>query len=165
MKAYSWMRISMDFGVLVLFAWMFLVAMDFARMARYFPLSISAAATVLAAINLAVDLRRVRTRGTALDEAASQESRSLESGTTSTDEAARQFRATLRYLTWILGYVAAVAIAGMLVATAVFLIAFLLVEAKTRWWLALVGSAAALGVLIAVSSVLNLRWPPNLLGL
>ncbi|QBI20515.1 hypothetical protein ER308_13705 [Egibacter rhizosphaerae] len=69
----------------------------------------------------------------------------------------------LGYLSVIVGYVALIWITGVFVASAVFLVFFLRVLAKTSWFVPIVGVVVVMAGLLLLENLVNVLWPPYLL--
>ncbi len=143
-------KLSYGFGicVFVIFSAAAYASTGFHRLAMYFPFAVALGGAVLSAIYLIT---------LALEE---RQSRLPEN-----KEGLAEMRRALVYLGWFLGYILLIAIAGLVVASVVFLAAFLYREARMRWWGVLISVAGTLLVLFTISGVMRLYWPRNLLGL
>lgn len=159
-------RFRFVFGILVLclFAYAAVEALHFSKRARYMPLYVSVAGFILTLCMLALDYWRHRTPE---GREKARTRRSLEDaaqGETSLAEELTYLKRTGYYLAWLVGYVGSIAVVGLPVASAVFLTAFLRIEARMK----LVGIAVSVGTTLAalygVTLVMRLHWPPSLLG-
>lgn len=122
-------------------------ALEFSRLAQFFPLYVSVAGAVFSGIYLLKQLIQfLRTR--------TEEEREIIS-----------FTKPLRYIAWFLGYIGLIYVSGLLVATAVFLFTFLIVESKMTVLKTSLSVVAVLGLVSIVSSLLGIYWPQNILGL
>lgn len=63
------------------------------------------------------------------------------------------------YLLWLAGYYLLIYLFGLVVASALFVFAFLSLVAKARWYLALGAAGVLVAFLLGVSELLNLYWP------
>jgi hypothetical protein len=74
-------------------------------------------------------------------------------------------RRALGYLGWLLAFLGATALAGMLATVMMFVVAYMRVEGRERWGLAL---ACALAMTLAswfiFDRLLSLPWPNSVLG-
>ncbi|MBU8596124.1 hypothetical protein CHH78_06370 [Shouchella clausii] len=122
-------------------------ALQFSRLAQFFPLYVSVAGTVCTAIYLVVLIIRYRKENAP------------------SSRVAVSIVRPLRYIAWLLGYIAFIYLVGMLIATSLFLVAFLMVESKMPFIKTALSVAIVLIGISAASSLLGVYWPTNLLGL
>lgn len=140
--------------VLAICATAFAIATGFVpATTRYFPLIASAAGMAAALADLAKRaLAARRTRGSA--EAGPAEA---------VNQAANAPPAAiLGYAAWFFGYLLAIWLIGLVVASGLFVAAFLWREAKMRWWAALLSGAIVVGLVILAGNVFYIRWPASL---
>jgi hypothetical protein len=64
---------------------------------------------------------------------------------------------------WILGYMDAIAIFGIMLASAGYLVAYLFLQARARWQVPVIGTISILLLMTAMRIGLNLEWPDYLL--
>ncbi|WP_353625755.1 tripartite tricarboxylate transporter TctB family protein [Bacillus sp. JCM 19041] len=121
-------------------------ALEFSRLAQFFPLYVSVAGTGFCGIYLILLIVRYK-----------RESRA--------EEERLSFLKPLSYIGWIVGYIGLIYIAGMLIATTVFLFAFLLLESNMTWIRSAVSVVCVLVLISAASALLGVYWPTNLLGI
>ena len=157
-------RIGFDSMALLLFLWMAYEARDFARLARVFPLTISLIAVVLGSVNLGMSIWRYRTEGVLIGTDAPKTA-VAQGGEGDDALVVSGVLRALYYLGWTLGYALLIWLIGLVVATLVFVVVFLLVEAKASWVLISVGGTATVGVLLLISEVMDLAWPDSLIVL
>ncbi|MGO4888423.1 tripartite tricarboxylate transporter TctB family protein [Anaerobacillus sp. MEB173] len=136
-----------SFCLFLLFGALALEAMTFSRLAKFFPLYITVAGAILCLIYTIILLRTLVKK-----EGLPEELKKL------------QFTKPLKYLSWLLGYVVLVYIVGFLVATGLFLAAFLYLESKFSVVKTAISISIVLVCLILFSDVMNLYWPKSLLG-
>lgn len=164
-------RIVFDVLMLLLFGYVAYDSLDFQPTARHFPLYISLAAVVLGAVNLVVNVAKLRSQGSVvagdeLDTATLREDTSDGSDADApTLPPSETLKRALRYWTWLVAFVVLIAVLGIVGAVLVFLPAFLAVEARMRWPGIVVSVAITLGLLTAFGNLMNLRWPESLLEL
>jgi len=158
------LRLGFSLVVLCLFAYAGLEALDFSRRARYMPLYVSVAGFTLSALLVFLECWRMRTaagrgtrRGVAIEDLAAEDLFSPE-------EERHRLKTTAYYLLWMVGYVAMIALVGLPVASALFLGAFLLVEARMRPLATALSVAAMLAGLLVLTHLMHLRWPSSLAG-
>ncbi|WP_059103066.1 hypothetical protein [Shouchella shacheensis] len=131
----------------VLFSLAALSALEFSRLAQFFPLYVSVAGAAFSGIYFVMQLicyLRIR------------------------DEEGKNFfffGKPFRYIAWFLGYLVLIYLSGLLVATTVFLFTFLILESKVTFLKTSFSVAAVLGMLSIASSLLGIYWPQNVLGL
>lgn len=138
-------QLGFTLGFLSLFGISLLLALDFPDRALYLPAFAAAVGLVLAVAVFAGDLRHAVRKGI------EKESR-------------QSVLLIARYLAWIVFYLLVMAIGGLMVATALFLITFLRIEARLRWWVIGIIVLAVLGALYGLSFGLGLNWPAALIG-
>lgn len=146
------------------------VAWGYPRLARNFPFAAASVGVALSATLLALDVRRVRCSGHAIEPAGKGQSMLLRldiDGTfddETTVESSVFARRLAIYLGTLLGYVALVRIVGVYAGSALFLILFLRFIAKVRTRYAVLSAVLTVAVLMGFQEVVDLRWPSNLLG-
>ena len=151
-------NLELGFGIFifVLFSFAAYTSMSFHRLAMYFPFAVSVLGVILSGFYVGkLLIKRRRQTSSAAGEPAAE---------ISTD-AASEIRKALPYLAWFIGYILLIALAGIVVASAIFLAAFLYREARMRWWGVLISVVSTLVILFTFSGVMRLYWPRNLLGL
>lgn len=170
-------RFAFSFLLLLLFIYTGYESIDFRPLARYLPFGASVVAATMMAFSILIDVSTFRRTGrvafgdvadtAAIAVAVEQEDAAAEG------EASKEFRgprtqaeAILRsfgVLGWVFAYVAGIAIVGLMVATPIYLFAYLLREARTSLRFAIIGNTLVLLLLTTMREALNLRWPPYLL--
>ena len=140
--------IIFTFFLFLLFTGLALEAMTFSRLAKFFPLYITLAGAILSFIYTFVQIRTLVKK-----EGLPEELKKL------------KFKRPFIYLAWLLGYVGLIYIVGFLLATALFLGAFLYFESKFTIIKTSISISIVLVFLILFSDVMNLYWPRSLLGL
>jgi hypothetical protein len=133
-------RLVLNVFMLLVFVVALVMALDFPDRASYFPLAVSGAGALVVVTTTMSDILTLGRHGR------------LPVDRT-------QARRSARYLLWIAGYLVLIFIAGLMGATAIFLAAFLRLEAGLRWWVIGVCIAAMLTGLYIISFALNLAWP------
>lgn len=164
MSVRTWLRLGFSLVILCLFAYAGMEALDFSRRARYMPLYISVAGFTLSMLLVLRELWRMRTAdgsstasGVAIEDLASED-------LFSPQEERQRLRTTSYYLLWMFGYVALIALVGLPAASALFLGAFLLIEARMKVLATALSVAAMVGGILVLTHLMHLRWPSNLLG-
>lgn len=158
----SSVRVLLTALAAVAFAAMAWTSLDFPELGRYFPLAVGVGGAVLAVGSLLFDAVRWRKVGSAVGRDAGATASLGEADDVS--EATQVFVRTLYYLAWMLGFIALIWLAGILLATPLFLVAFLSIEAGVRWRWILVSSGFMVVFLYQVAEIMTLYWPRNLLG-
>jgi hypothetical protein len=116
---------------------------------RYFPLIISAACILVALVDLG--RRALASRSTIQDGEL-------------INEANAPVSTILRYAVWFFGYLLLIWLVSLVVASGLFVAAFLWREAKARWWTALLSGVIVIGLVILAGNVFYIRWPASLLN-
>lgn len=146
----AWLTVVMLATSAVAFA----IATDFVpATTRYFPLIISAACIVVALADLG--RRALVSRPTAVG-------RPPQDGKLVNQTAAAPAAAILRYAVWFFGYLVLIWLVSLVVASGLFVAAFLWREAEARWWTALISGAVVIGLVIFAGNVFYIRWPASL---
>jgi hypothetical protein len=70
----------------------------------------------------------------------------------------------VRFLVWLYVYAGAVYLIGLIVASALFVGTFLLIEGRVKWYWALVGMFVPVVGIFALQEILTLPWPSSVLG-
>ena len=172
-------RFAMNVFAVVLFIAWYVGSQEFLELARIFPSSIAATAVVVAMAHLILDTRRSWRSGLVLTSQTAPASgpqapvevsgsaRNLHEGDPGLDDAdaaaARHFRLTAYYAAWCVGYVLAIWVLGLILATAGFLFLFLRREARMSLRACGLSIAVVLVVLTVMSEFMNLHWPSSLL--
>ena len=141
---YRYLSLGFSIFVLVLFVAAGIAGLGFQRLAMYYPVAVSMLGTLLSLNLVILQVRRFRAPAE--------------------DQELLPLRKAFYYLAWFVGYILLIALAGLMVATAVYLGVFLYVQARMRWWGVLISIVSALLVLNLISRVMNLYWPRSLLG-
>lgn len=149
-------RLVLTSSLLAAFGYAVYSALGFTARARYFPLAI-AVFGVLAGLAAVISTL-------VAPEKAIESGRKVQDIGALDEESGPQPRAELPYLLWIAAYVLIVWVAGVVIASNLFVIAFLLRVGRWPIWRALVAAALLTGTLYGVTIGLNLRWPVGLLG-
>lgn len=172
------MRLAFGVVVILLFTWTAWQASGFAQLALYLPLAMSVLGVVIGVITVATDLINWKRQGvvasadvpeTAALHGAEEREIAIREGEMDPDAAggAEDPRAvavrSLVMLLWIFGYVLLIWLVGIVAASALFLVAFLRLVARTGWLLPAIGTLVVLSGMWLMSELLNLRWPPYLL--
>ncbi len=158
-------NLELGFGifVLVLFSVAAYTSIGFHRLAMYFPLAVSLLGVILSGVFVGKLL--VSRRRHVIGESADTDAGMVPTDNVDiSDDAVSEIRKALPYLAWFIGYILLIALAGVVVASAVFLAAFLYREARMRWWGVLISVVSTLVILFTFSGVMRLYWPQNLLG-
>jgi len=147
-------RIGFVSALLLLFTWAAWQARDFAELAQFFPLYISVGAVILLIIQLVMEIRASIAAPSAGGEDDGLEAQMLE-----------RIPAALKYLGWFFGYILLIYFIGLMAATALFLLGFLLMEARMRLLPALVGVVITVLAINLFGDVMKLYWPRALFDL
>lgn len=159
------LRLGFSLFILCVFAYAAFDAWDFSRRARYMPLYVSVGGMVLSLLLISLDLWRARSadgrvpqrRGVAIEDLAAEDFFSPE------DERHR-LKVTSYYLLWMVGYVGLIAVIGVPTASALFLGLFLRIESRMKLPAIALSIAGMLIGLLALTHLMNLRWPSSLMG-
>jgi hypothetical protein len=121
---------------------------------RYFPLIISAGCIVAALFDLVRRPILARRAQTAADRSGERDL---------VNAAAIAPPATLlKYAAWFFGYLLAIWLVSLVVASGLFVAAFLWREAGARWWTALLSGGIVIGLVILAGNLFLIRWPASL---
>lgn len=144
--------------VLAICAAAFVIATGFVpATTRYFPLIISAACIVAALADLG---RRALANGQAR-----RVGGSMPEGTDLLNKAASAPPgAIVKYALWFFGFLVGIWLVSLVLASGLFVAAFLWREAKARWWTSLLSGVIVIGLVILAGNVFHIRWPASLLN-
>lgn len=187
------MRFMFTVFLLLLFGAAFWMALGFLSLARYLPLAVSGLAFVVLLVSLIIDVVAYRRSGIVagddvpgtasmagaeLKELALAEQERTEGDLDLSEYGLEALederlggiedpRAILkrsgRVFLWLLGYIIGIAVIGVMAASAIYLVAYLFLEAKTGWRIPVFGTVAILIMMSVMRELLNLEWPPYLL--
>lgn len=156
------LRLGFDVLVAVVMAAALYSSTDFHDLARYFPVVITGFGLLLSTVNLALDLRRWRVR---TGELLSEVQGTGGAMSQSTDAAQTSLGRALYYVAWLTSAAIAMWLLGVLAAIALFVVSFLIIEGRWRWFTAIAGAVVLMALMQALTVALNLRWPEALLPL
>jgi hypothetical protein len=142
-------RYSLIFSIAVflLFCLMAWEARGFAELARFFPLYISIGGAVLALADIVFKIIKLTSNKNQKSEIVHDKPLSV-----------------IKYIIWIIGYLVLISLVGFIAATAIFLFAFLLIEAGFKLIKAFISVAVAIVGIISFGNYMTLFWPKGLLG-
>jgi hypothetical protein len=142
-------KYSLIFSVFVfaLFSWMAWEATGFAELARFFPLYISIAGAVLTLADIVLRIIKLN--------------RNINKKTEAVHDAPLS---VLKYIIWIIGYLVLMYLLGFLVATTIFLFAFLYIESGFKLIKTFLSVTITMVAIISFGNLMTLFWPKGLLG-
>jgi hypothetical protein len=142
-------KVSLIFSTLLflMFSWMAWEAISFKQLARYFPLYIAIGGAILTLIDIFKKIIKLRKQR--------QESK---------EPLHENLAEVIKYILWFVGYLVVIYVAGLVLATAIFLAAFLLIEAKLSFIKIGISVGSVLIAIMVFDSVMKLYWPRSLLG-
>lgn len=144
----------------VIFTWAAIEANNFSDLASFFPLFtaiIAANLALVSSIIQAINIYRVK-KGTLTESEQEEEAVELQS-----EEAS--LGTIFYYVGWVAGYVLIIYLFGLLIATAVFLIAFFIIESRFKIWKTLLFTAVVITLIISFGNLMNLYWPTGIFNL
>ncbi|WP_059103055.1 tripartite tricarboxylate transporter TctB family protein [Shouchella shacheensis] len=130
-----------------LFAWAIWESLEFQPIARYYPMYIGIAAASLIVLDVSLQIQKNRKSVPAEEE----EETSTVNG-----------KSSLLYVAWIIGYLILIYTLGFVVATGLFLISFLKVEAKFNWLKSVFFTLIAIGIIFLFREFMTTYWPTGL---
>ncbi|WP_010531848.1 tripartite tricarboxylate transporter TctB family protein [Lentibacillus jeotgali] len=141
--------ILFTFFLFIIFCYMGWEANSFSDKAKFFPFFVAIGAAVLSFVSLVLQsidlfLRKQKNEHT---------------------EDIGEIKRVLQYVLWVVGYIALIYVVGLILATILFLLVFLLVESKFRFVTTVFSTVLVIGGLFLISNILNLYWPSGLLGI
>lgn len=166
LSAPSRIRLSLNIVALMVATAAFAAASSFHPLARYLPAFAASACIVAASGSTLRDLWLVRRFGTAIEQYVTNvgfEQQVESDGTPDEVGDALTVRAAVRFCVWVLCFAATTLALGLYLATAVFILLFLRIEARTSIRFASIGAISTLGLLYALNFYLNTRWPQGFL--
>ncbi|GGF28158.1 hypothetical protein GCM10010954_29070 [Halobacillus andaensis] len=142
------LNVIFTFCIFIVFVWAAVTALTFSRLAQFFPLYVSIAGSIVSGIYLVKEVIKIRKQK---------------------DQGSHPKVLIIKpiiYTGWIVGYVITISLLGLLIASTIYLIAFLLIESKFTFFKALYSTGIALVIITVLSNLLNIAWPQSvLLGL
>ncbi|MYL29919.1 hypothetical protein GLW03_08830 [Halobacillus halophilus] len=138
------LNIIFTFCIFAAFVWAAVTALTFSRLAQFFPLYVSIAGSVVSGIYLITEIMKLIKR----KNDASHPVMILK---------------PLIYTGWVVGYVFSIFLFGLFIASAAYLIAFLLIESKFPLFKAFYSTGIALFVMTVLSRLLDIAWPSSIL--
>lgn len=146
-----WPQIAFTLAIMALFVFTFFETINLSQLGRIFPVSIAVVGMGAALLVLWPQIRGNRASGAVFDAESKEVKDQLGSMT------------PLRYIAWLVGFVATIAVVGYFLAVVLFFVAFLRLVAKSGWLQVLILTAAGAGLLMLMTSALNLTLPEGLL--
>ena len=148
-------QLVFTFMVGALFLGAALLALQFPDTARRFPLTAALVSLSLVVVQL---IRMVWRRGK------SQVSQADKQPSESQETLIGQAKKIFPYLLWILGFYSLIFVFGFVIASGVFVVAFLFTQAKMRPLVALLAGGLVVGFILLIGDVLSLEWPFGLIS-
>ncbi|MBS3976740.1 MAG: tripartite tricarboxylate transporter TctB family protein [Syntrophomonadaceae bacterium] len=148
MKKY---QIMFTVAILLVFLWTAWEALGFAKQARFLPLYVSLVAIPLVIAQLFLEIKNKATNDSSANSA--EDFNALK----------ERMPALLVYMGWVLGYVLLIYLLGFLVATGIFLFAFLKRESGMTLVQTITGVVITLGFIVFFGRVLHMYWPEGIL--
>ena len=75
-----------------------------------------------------------------------------------------QFKKIAPYIFWILGYYLLIYLVGLVLASAIFVIAFLIRNTTMQWYYTIFSAFMVVTLMLFIGKLLSLKWPFGLLG-
>lgn len=128
-----------------------ILSFAFPESARRFPLTV----TILSALFVVIQILKLylNTKQEDTKEDASNQKTVLSQG-----------KKIAPYIIWILGFYLLIYIVGFVIASGIFVFAFLLTQAKLRWYFALISAAIVVAGILFLGDLLSLKWPFGLIS-
>jgi len=133
--------------MLLFFIYTAIEATTFRELASYFPLYLSILAIVMMTIEIIRQIISIK------------KGKEEEKG----EVMHPNIGAALKYMGIIILYAVLVYIIGMVIATAIYVFAFLLLIAKMKWWKAALITGILIAAIVTFANVMNLYWPKSLI--
>lgn len=146
-----WPQIAFTLGIMALFVFTFMETINLSQLGRIFPVSIAVVGMATAAMVLWPQIRGNRSSGAVFDAESKEVSDQLGPMT------------PLKYIGWLVGFVAAIALVGYFLAVVLFFVAFLRIVARSGWVQILLLTLMGAIILLILTSALNLILPEGLL--
>ncbi len=134
--------------VFIIFAWAAYSALEFPTQAQTFPWFVALGAmgiTVAELISFLITQRQA------------------EKADDSGNSISPKIGGILPYLAWLLAYYGAIYVLGMVFASGIFVLLFLLIPGKMKWYWAVIAAVLVIVFLISMEDVMNLRWPRSVI--
>lgn len=146
-----WPQVAFTMGIMALFVFTFVETINLSQLGRIFPVSIAIVGMGAAAMVLWPQIRGNRASGAVFDAESKEASDQLGPMT------------PLKYIGWLVGFVATIALVGYFLAVVLFFLAFLRIVAKSGWVQTLLLTLMGAIILLILTSALNLILPEGLL--
>lgn len=151
-EGYSlWPQIAFTLGIMAFFVFCIVETINLSTLGSIFPLSVGVAGLAASLFVIWPQLRGNRANGAVFD--AEEEARQTDDGPIS----------PLKFIGWLVGFVALIALVGYFLALVAFFLVFLRYVAKTSWLQTIVLTVAASALLLTMTRALNLVLPEGML--
>lgn len=130
----------------IAFLWLAIEANSFPAQARHFPFYIAVLAGVLTLIALVQQIIEVRK-------------------SQSNELFHENIGRVLRYMGWIIGFIVAIYLIGLILAAVLYLLLFLFIEAKIGILKTIAFTAVTITAMFLITNFMDLNWPSSLLNL
>lgn len=164
MPSLTVLRLTFSALWIVVFGYAALESRSFPSISGMYPFVVSLGGLVLATATFLLDIRAWRKGSDVIGSDASNSSTATLAATEG-GSTGKAFLRAGRYGLWLLGLMALVAVIGLVPAAGVFVLAFLLVEAKAKWPLLVAGPIVTVVLLLVLGNAINLFWPASLITL
>jgi hypothetical protein len=152
-------RLVFSLLLMGILAFALFTSFEFHLRAKIFPIFAAAVGLLFCVTAFVLELRHAKASGAAPQ----SEQQIFDMGADTDYSTAITYLRALRYFGWIMGYYTVIALIGTPLATVVFLLVFLKVEAKARWWVAISITAALLYLVVFhLARMLGLALPLGL---
>lgn len=142
--------------VLVLFAWAAYEALNFPTQAQTFPRSVALVAVAIVLLEMVAFFFTARGDSSSVDTGAEEDA-------VPADSIRARFSGILPYLLWIGAFYVGIYLIGMVAASGIFMLLFLLLPGKMKWYYALLAAILTVIFLITMEDVMSLRWPRSII--
>lgn len=146
-----WPQIAFTLAMMGLFVFTFFETVNLSQLGRIFPVSVALVGLGAGLMVLWPQIRGNRASGAVFDSESKEVAEQL--GTLT----------PLKYIGWLVGFVATIALVGYFLAVVTFFLVFLRTVAKAGWVQTLILTAMGAGLLLVMTSALNLILPEGLL--
>lgn len=133
--------------LLVIFSWAVWDSIDFQPIARHYPLYLGSAAIILIIIDLVLYIRT--------------EKENSENNNSDISDSI-EWKSSLKYIAWIVGYLITMYVFGFIISTTLFLLFFLKLEAKMNWLKSILVPIGIIIIVMMFNEFVGVNWPSGM---
>lgn len=157
----SKLSILFSFFFLIIFVYMAWASTGYNPLAKYFPLFLSILGAVLAFVSVVKDFKEAKVMNTNIEE--KQDNKSQEQAWDI--PITHDFKVAAKNFLWVLFYFVLIMIIGFILATIIFLVAFLKIRTDFNWIKIILSIGITIGLLFLLAEIMYLKWPSGMLDI